>query len=474
LDDPTQEARANGLPLWRRAVFSLAGFPVGAISIALLVYLPPHLSGHLGVGLAVVGGAFATVRLLDIGVDPLLGLIMDRTRSRVGRYRLWMIIGVPILVLGTYKLFLAPVGIDRDYLLVWLLIFYVGLSILTLAHPAWAATLATQYHARSRLYGLMAAALIASSFSVLVVAMVNAKLHFSDANGVRAMGWLIIFGTPLLVGASVLCVREEISPELPQKPRLRDFTGLLTKPDLVRLYLSQIALTLGPGWMSALYLFFARDVLGFSGGQASGLLAIYILAGLAGAPLTAHLATRIGKHRTLALSAALYSLGLVTVLAIPKGDFAVAIGPMFWCGFMASGFDLMVRAMLADVADEVRLEQGKERMSLIFGLNALSGKLATALAIGITFPLLQGLGYVAAEGAANTAAAIESLKWAFIAGPIVFVMLGGAVVLGWRLTAAEHAKVRTGLADMDALAALGIGDGEHAAAARDEALRRRA
>jgi GPH family glycoside/pentoside/hexuronide:cation symporter len=460
LGDRDSSGGAAGLSLARRLAFAMASFPVGALSIALLVYLPPHLSGDLGVGLAVVGGAFATVRVLDTGIDPALGMIMDRTRSPLGRYRLWMLIGAPILMLGTYKLFLAPPGIGRSYLLTWLLVFYVGLSIETLAHPAWASTLATRYHERSRLYGLMAFAAVASAFAVLVVAIGAAQTGRSSSAAVHAIGWLIIIATPLLVGLAVVSVREEVRADRQQHPRLRDLLALLTKRDLLQLYLAQIFLTLGPGWMSSLYLFFSRDVLGFTSGQSSILLAAYILAGLAGAPINAHLAIRIGKHRTLTVLAALYSVGLIGVLAIPHGQFAVAFAPLIWCGFMASGFDLMLRAMLADVADEVRLEQGRERTSLIFGLTVLAGKLATALSIGITFPLLQAFGYVPRSGASNSAAAIEGLKWAFIAGPIVFVTMGGLVVLRWRLTAAEHAKVRARLEDLDAEGPLGASDGE--------------
>ena len=126
---------------------------------------------------------------------------------------------------------------------------------------------------------------------------------------------------------------------------------------------------------------------------------------------------------------------------------------MAWCGFMGVAFEMTIRSMLADVCDEVRLEQGRERLSLIFALNTLAGKLASAFAIGLTYPLLQALGYRPGAGAANTPAAIHSLAVTFIAGPIVFVMLGAACVIGWRMTAGRHAEIRAALALRDARAA---------------------
>ena len=63
--------------------------------LALTVHLPRYFAGHLGLSLAVVGGAFALVRFVDIPLDPILGLIMDRTRTRFGRYRVWTLVAVP-------------------------------------------------------------------------------------------------------------------------------------------------------------------------------------------------------------------------------------------------------------------------------------------------------------------------------------------------------------------------------------------
>jgi Na+/melibiose symporter-like transporter len=146
---------------------------------------------------------------------------------------------------------------------------------------------------------------------------------------------------------------------------MKDYWALLVKPDLLRLFLAQMALTLGPGWMSALYVFFFTDSRQFSGEEASILLLVYVIAGIVGAPVTARVAQKFSKHRTLMITTTAYSLGLCGVLIVPKGNVPMAIPLMFWCGFMAAGFDLMIRAMLADVGDEVRLDQGKERISLI-------------------------------------------------------------------------------------------------------------
>jgi GPH family glycoside/pentoside/hexuronide:cation symporter len=440
------------LPLGAVITFALANLPIAALSVAVLVYLPPYFAGHLRVSMAVIGGVWMAIRLIDIPVDVTLALAMDRTRTRVGRYRPWLVAGAPVVMLGLYQLYMAPVGFGGGYLLVWLLVLYLGWSMMSLALSAWGATLAPDYHGRSRLFGVVTAMGVVGTLAVLVLPILGRSLGWSDARSVQSMGWAMIVAAPVAAGVAALRTPERIARATAPRPfPLRDYLAILRKPDLLRLVLAQVGLTLGPGWMSALYLFFAADAKGFSVQSASILLALYVAAGFPGALAVAALARRIGKHRALIVTTTGFSLGLVSILFVPRGAIGWAVGPMMWAGATSAGFGLMIQAMLADLGDEFRLEQGRERMSLLYALNGLAQKIATAFSIGLTFPLLARLGYKAAEGSVNTPAAIHNLTVAFIAGPIVFVMLAGACVIGWRLDATRHGEVRRALDAREAL-----------------------
>jgi len=436
--------------------FALAQFPTSAVAIALLVYLPPHMTRDLGVPLAMFGATWGSVRLFDLFIDPFLGAVMDHTKTPLGRYRPWLLAGAPILMAGVYMLFMAPPGIGQLYLATWLLVLYLALSILMLSVPAWGATLATSYNDRARIYGTLAAVGILSTVAFVLLPVVGGVLKKSDAWAVQAMGWALIVFTPLLIGISVWRTHERINPSTGQQGvQLRDYLALVSKPDLLRCYAAQFLVTLGPGWMSSLFIFFSNDVMRFNAAAPSILLLCYIAGGLAGAPLMAQLATKIGKHRTLMVATVCFSLGLSTALLPPKGIWFAAIPLNLWCGFMGASFEMVIRSMLADVADEVRLEQGKERLSLVFAINSVATKLATASAILITYPLLEKVGYSAPLGVKNTASALTGLTAMFMGGPIVFVLLAGVVMIGWRMTAQRHAGVRAELDARDALAALG-------------------
>lgn len=435
--------RARRLPLATALAFSAVSLPLQALQIAVAVHLPAYFAASIGVPLAMVAAAFGTVRLIDVPIEVALGLGMDRTRTRFGRYRAWMLLGAPLLMLGLYMLLTARPGVGAGYLIAWLLVMYLGVSILMLSHQAWAATLARSYEDRARVFGVLMGVGVAGAVSVLVIPIVMERLGYADAQGVRAMVWYLILLAPIAVAVAVWRTPETVMPEAPnQRFRLRDYLEIVTDRSMARILLVDLAVSLGPAWMAALYIFYSRDYMQFTAAQANILLLVYILAGIVGAPFLGWLATRISKHRTVMLAAASYALLLLSLAFLPKGNLLASLPTLFFTGFMAAGFNVLTRAMTADVADEMRLKQGKERAGLLYAMTTLTTKIASGGSIFLTFGVLSQVGYDPQLGQRNTPEAIQALMLSFLVGPIIFVMLGAACLIGYRLTAERAAEVR--------------------------------
>jgi len=434
---------------WPRLfAFSLPGLPIGALAVALSVYLPRYFASHIGLSLVAVGAAFGVVRLVDMCFDPFIGLAMDHTKTRLGRYRLWLLLSAPLLAIPVYMLFLAPTGVPLSYLIGWLFIYYLGTSLVTLSHASWASVVASNYNDRSRVFGTIQVTSIVAATAVLVVALVFAK---DSVHAVQAMGWFIVVVTPLgILMASVFTPERIVAEHSTERVTLRDYWEMITWPDMLRIVASAFCLTLGPGWMSAMYLFYFHDSRGFSFQVSTALLGLYIVAGVFGAASLSWAATRLGKHRTLMAASTVYSLGLIVLSLLPKGALLPAAAMMFLLGFAASGFVLLGRAMCADVGDAIRLAKGKHRQSLLFALMTSVEKIASALSIFFTFTILGFVGYQAKEGVHNTPAAIHNLELVYLLGPITFVMLGGACYFGYKMDRKRHAEIRTELDARDA------------------------
>jgi len=430
--------------------FASASIPIQALVLAVAVHLPRYFASHIGLELAVVGAAFAMVRLIDIPIDVGIGMAMDRTRSRFGRYRVWMTLGAPVLMLGLYGMLLANSSTTQLGLSGILLFLYIGYSMVYLSHLAWGGVLGPTYEQRSRVFGAVIGLGVAGAMAVLVIPIIMQRLGASEGDGVRAMVWFIIGAIPVTVLLVLATTREPITRETGHVFRFRDYATLLRRGNVIRLLAADLCATLGPGWMAALYLFYFKDSRGFDTTAANLLLMIYIAAGFAGAPFAAWLANRIGKHRALMVSTTIYSLGLILIPFLPSGAFFIFAPGMFVVGAMQAGFTVMIRALTGDIADEIRLDTGREWMGLMYALTIGTTKIASGLS-ALTFVLLAALGYQAREGAVNTPEAIQSLQLIYIVGPIFFVMLAGACFIGYRLTPERHAEIRRELEARDAM-----------------------
>src|SRR3546814_2561199 len=112
-------------------------------------------------------------------------------------------------------------------------------------------------------------------------------------------------------------------------------------------------------------------------------------------------------------------------MVIPAGLFWPTFLGMFSVGFCASAFVPLIRAMVADVGDQIRLETGKERSGVLYALVTMTQKVGTSITVSIIFPILAAVGYDARDGVVNTASAIRGLEMCYLFAPIAFVIAIG-------------------------------------------------
>ncbi len=419
---------------------------MAGIGLPMVVHLPNYYAGHLGLPLAAVGFVFTFVRLIDIGFDPLIGWLMDRTRSRLGRFRLWLILSAPVLMLAAWMLFMAEPGVGTLHLWIWLAVVYVGFSMGSLSQTAWAAVLSPDYNERSRIYGWWQTGNVLGLLMILLVPpVVEFGLKGSRIQGVQAMGWTIIALLPITIGLAAWRVTEP-APDAPSRNvrSVGDYLDLLRDPAVARLMLADLLMGWAPGITAALFLFYFDQIKGVAETQANLLLLVYFLAAMLGAPAWSWLATRIGKHRALAVNAVITPAVLLLVMAVPMRNFGVAAAVMALAGLPYSGASVLLRAMLADAGDQLRLKTGVDRTALLYSVLSGTGKIGSALAL-TTFIGLDALGFHA-QGHGNSPVALAGLQAMFVGLPAALTLLSAAVIMGYRLDASRHAEIRAALA----------------------------
>ncbi len=439
-------------PLPGLVAFGTVGIPLAGMLLIFGLWVPRFYVTQ-GLPLAVVGLAILLVRLFDIALDPLVAVAMDRTKTPIGRYRPWMILGVPFLVYGVYKVLLPGPHPTAGYLILWMVFTYVGYSMLTLGQTAWSATLAPTYQERSRLFGwTQGLAVIGSVGLLLLPALTHGAVVPGSAKNMPTMALYAAIGFPMAVFICAVFTRERRVATAPkQQFSLGDY--LFAFKRMWRVVLADLVLTLGPGTTAPIYVYFFHDAKGFVDKDVGFLLIFYIGAGILGAPVWGRVARRFGKHRTVQIACVCYGIMQTILMALPKvhpgyhllSDGLPTAAGMFCVGFCASAFLLLIRAMVADIVDEVKLETRRDLTSLIFSMVTTTSKIGAAITVSIVFPILAMVGYDGKEGAVNTPHAIFGLEMCYLFAPIILVFFGGAMLFGYTLDAKRHAEIREAL-----------------------------
>jgi Na+/melibiose symporter-like transporter len=429
----------------RLAAFVGPCLPLAGFGLPLTIHLPTFYARDLGLPLSAVGVAFLLVRLADIGLDPVLGALMDRTRTRLGRFRPWLIGAVPVLMAASGLLFMARPGVGPAYLWFALVVGYAGFSMGSLSQQAWASVLSPDYDGRSRIYGWWQAGNVVGMLLILTTpAVVQFGLHGSRVDGIRAMGWLLILSLPATVALACWRVGEPARPGPTARPAAAaDYLRLLRHRSMAPLMAADLLLGWAPGITGALFLFYFDQVKHVPDAQANLMLLAYFVAALFGAPLWSWLATRVGKHRALACNALFVVASLIVVWLTPLASPLVGFPVMALAGLPYSGASLLLRAMLADVGDELELQTGEDRTGLLYAVLTGTTKIGSALAL-LTFVILASLGFDA-QSAHNAPAAVAGLQALFVAAPALLSALAAAVILTYPLDARRHAEIRTAL-----------------------------
>ncbi|TCK31518.1 Na+/melibiose symporter-like transporter [Ancylobacter aquaticus] len=435
----TQEARE--LPVRRLALYSLPALPLAALALPFYVIVPSFYAEALGLSLASVGTALLAIRILDAVADPFLGWASDHIAPAMGRRRALMLVATPVTALCAFMVFWPGAGAGIAYLVLWGLGLSLGYTALSLAYTAWGAEISPDYRGRARVVAAReAVTLLGTLLAIALPFAIGIGGSAGGFNGLAAMGVFVLVALPLATAGCVLGVPE---PANRTRARLR-FSAGLRHLRANRPFLRLIAAFLLNGIANAipatLFLYFVADRIGAAALQGP-LLFLYFLCGVAGLPLALRCAGRFGKHRAWCGAMAVACVVFAGAGWLGPGD-VVPFALICAATGLLLAFDVALPpAIQADVIDVDTAASGEQRSGLYFALWALATKLALAIAVGVTFPLLDWAGYQPGDGAPSTeASAALAMLYAWL--PIPAKLAAIALMWGFPLDETAQGRLR--------------------------------
>ena len=454
----TEEKGQARLTTWQLIAYGQLVVPLAVIGLPVAVYLPPFYSSTLGLDLAAVGIILMLARISDVVTDPLIGRLSDRTRSRFGRRRPWIIAGVPVMVVSALMLFVPQGEVSNLYLLIWISAIYLGYTLITIPYGAWGAELSGDYSERNRITGSREMFLLAGLLIAITAPIVGAYWSGTSAeegaasrSAVGVLGWLTAFMLPicaLIVFASVPEPRIHETKTIPFRRGLR--VAMKNGPFRIIL-LSSIFGALAGSINIGVVIFFYDHVAEI--GQA-GTVLIFVLfvAGVIGSPFWVWLGGRMGKHKAIASAgiASMFVFALVpAVIYLVK---PVAPEAVIWCllfitviqGLALGAAPILGPSIMADVVDLDTIKSGEPRAAFMFAFLGMVRKIFEAVGVGLALPILAWAGF-SAQSRENSPEALFALLAMYCMVPLVLWLISIAIILRYPITRERQTRLRAAL-----------------------------
>lgn len=447
----TPQPQDRAISGWEVAAFAAPAAPLLALTLPVVIFIPPHFASHLGIPLYAVSAIFLGVRLADIVIDPTIGGVQDRTEHAWGRRRFWLVAScAPLMALIWFTFMGLWPGVPIAVAALAVFLLYLVAASMMLAHLGWAGELIPTYHGRTNVLGAVQVASMVGQVLMLAIAGYVAQTHVGGGEGagdvaaVSAMGWTLVLLLPVTTALAVALVPEAQRPPQTHMSLMETVRTLVQNKSALRVLLPDFLLGIAQGVSGGLFLFYFQFVLGFERASQT-LLALYFVAGLAGVPIWWFAARRWGKHRALQ-GAFVYTAATTALLfVLPPGEFTIVAPFMAVAGLAQGGGVLLTRSLMADVIDEDELVTGQRRSGLYFGVLLTTSKVGVAFG-PITYAILGAAGFQAVAGAANTPTALTTLSALFIGVPIVLCLLAALTLWNYPLDEKRQAELAAALA----------------------------
>ncbi|MEV0970318.1 MFS transporter [Microtetraspora glauca] len=424
------------------------GYAVGSFCTANFSAIPGlllliYMTDVLAVPPLLAGVIVFLPKAWDLVINTLVGQWSDRTVSRWGPRRPWMLAGSIILPLSFGLMFIGPplTGTSAAIFVgVTFLVAATGYALYEVPYKAMPAEMTTDYHERTSLlqWRMVFVAIAIAMSGILAPALAGKSIE-----GYRLMG--LIFAVVLLVsmfGSFFGTARAPFTGPQEAEGTLRGqlAAARTSKPFLWLLALCS-AQTLAAGVMLAGAPYFAAYTLGDTGAT-STLFAALVGPMLVTMPLWVWLARRLDKRGAMILSGTLFTVGALLAVATPWLGSLYAHLCVVVVGVGYAGLQLLGFSMLADVIAYDGAVSGKRRGGVFTGLWTAVESAVQAFGVTIYGAVLTVGGFLSSDPA-NPVTQPDSAYTAVIVGltivPALIALAGVLMTLKYDLTAERMA-----------------------------------
>jgi len=439
-----------------KVLYGLADGGLALITAAIQFFLLSYFSDVLRYDPAIVGTALMVGKLTwDAVNDPLFGYISDRTKSRWGRRRPYLLLGALPLGLATWFLFSLPPGLAGAAAFVAVLgTFLLHDTLQTLVAVPYSALtpeLTLDYDERTslstvRMVFSVVGYILGGGMTTVIAGLFRSSLGWSEPAAYSGMG--AVFGViiAITVLATALGVRERPASQVqPSRlPPWRAVVESLRNRPFMALMAAQFISSFSFTTLTSLLPFFLIYQMEM---EAQVPIVMFAMLGTIGLFLypARWVAGRINKGPTYALGLFIASLAIIATFFLPQGP-----TPLVYVAAAIAGVGFSVQwvcpwSMMPDVIEYDELRTGERREGVYYGLWSFLTKFTSALGIAVSGWALKLFGYV--PNVAQTPRALLGIRIFFALAPAIALLISLPILIRYPITRRSHAELRARLAE---------------------------
>ena len=423
-----------------KAAFGLGAFGKDIVYMLVSTYILNYYNVELGMDSVFIGTVLMAARVFDAINDPVMGIVVAKTRSRWGRFRPWIFTGTVFNAIVTYALFAVP-EMGDGAARAWLTIFYLiwGVTYILMDIPFWSMIPAItspgpdreQLSSLARACSGIGDAVPAVLTTIVVPVLSGGAVAGHWRIGYRWWAMMIAVFFVLAELVFVLNVPERRVEEM-KAPGIRDmFSSLLRNDQALTVVSAIIMVYMELNIVGNLMLYFCQYDIGDS-----STYSLFTAVGFSGQVIlmafVPALLTRTDKLKMFRYGIVFQILGYVLLLLCALTNVQKTVSWMIlllpsliiYAGYGV--LNVLLTIFLSDSVDYGEVRNGSREESVIFSMQTFTVKLASGIAVflaGVVIRLIS----LDTEAASQTAATLTGLRmWMTI--PSILLLIAAYIV----------------------------------------------
>lgn len=416
-----------------RLAYGAADIYGGGAFVIISTFYTVFLTKAMGMSPALAGTIPLIGKIWDAITDPIMGNITDRTKSRFGAKRFYLLIGS---LASAITFFLMWVNFTSDstmaqylFYVAMYMLFSTGFTIVMVPYNALLPDMIDDYMVRAKFSGVRT---ICSTFGAILAGLIPTIMITENTNPVLyrnvAAIFAVIFLIVILITFAGTWEKEKPVVKISFK---ESFTQSFTvyKNRSFKIFIAIFLCGQGAAdFVTGLAVYYVDDVLNaYGGGNFTKLMAVILLAQFVGTIIFSMLMNKTSKKFPILVGFPIRIVATVAMLffSYEGANFLIILLLSFVIGIGMAGSSVTIYAILADMADVDELITSINRPGTCSGMATFVRKIATGFSSAIIGLLLSAVGYsevLANEGARQSAATQTGIAYIYVFAPVVLMV----------------------------------------------------